>query len=75
MKDRYRESRALFERASKVIPGGIYGSKARAFLFSVPTRTTLTGQRDPWMWDVDGNDSSTISAALVSDSGIRQRKR
>jgi glutamate-1-semialdehyde 2,1-aminomutase len=47
-------SAALFERAARVIPGGV-NSPVRAFGAVGGTPRFLTGGQGPYVWDVDGN--------------------
>jgi glutamate-1-semialdehyde 2,1-aminomutase len=47
-------SRALFERARKVIPGGV-NSPVRAFGAVGGTPRFIAGGHGPYLWDVDGN--------------------
>lgn len=53
---RYRESAALFERAKRVVPGGIYGHQSPRTL--VPGRYPSFFARGDGarIWDVDGNE-------------------
>jgi glutamate-1-semialdehyde 2,1-aminomutase len=54
--DRYRETQRLFERAVRVVPGGIYGHPNPAML--VPGRYPYFFARGEGshVWDVDGNE-------------------
>ncbi|MDE1171174.1 MAG: aminotransferase class III-fold pyridoxal phosphate-dependent enzyme [Verrucomicrobium sp.] len=56
MSDRYRQSRALFDRAARVIPCGIYGHHTPAAM--VPGEFPYYGARAQGSryWDVDGNE-------------------
>jgi len=53
---RFRETHALFERALRVVPGGIYGHPSPAFL--VPGRYPYFFERGDGarLWDVDGHE-------------------
>jgi glutamate-1-semialdehyde 2,1-aminomutase len=51
---RTERSRALFERAARVIPGGV-NSPVRAFGGVGGTPRFFAGGRGPNLWDVDGN--------------------
>jgi glutamate-1-semialdehyde 2,1-aminomutase len=53
---RFRQSQALFARALRVVPGGIYGHPAPALL--VPDRYPyfFTRGQGARIWDVDGNE-------------------
>jgi glutamate-1-semialdehyde 2,1-aminomutase len=54
--DRFQRSRALFERASQVIPGGIYGHMSPAA--ALPGAFPYYAERaeGSHYWDVDGNE-------------------
>jgi glutamate-1-semialdehyde 2,1-aminomutase len=54
--DRFRRSRELFDRAARVIPGGIYGHTSPAAM--VPGAFPYYAQRAQGCryWDVDGNE-------------------
>jgi glutamate-1-semialdehyde 2,1-aminomutase len=54
--DRIAKSRELFERAAKVIPGGIYGSKAPGFLVPGAYPYYIERAEGCRMWDPDGNE-------------------
>jgi glutamate-1-semialdehyde 2,1-aminomutase len=54
--ERIAKSRALFERAAKVIPGGIYGSKAPGFLVPGAYPCYIERAKGCRMWDADGNE-------------------
>jgi glutamate-1-semialdehyde 2,1-aminomutase len=54
--DRIAASRALFERAARVIPGGIYGSKAPGFLVPGAFPYFIERAKGCRMWDPDGNE-------------------
>jgi glutamate-1-semialdehyde 2,1-aminomutase len=54
--DRIAVSRALFERAARVIPGGIYGSKAPGFLVPGAYPCYIERAKGCRMWDPDGNE-------------------
>jgi len=54
--DRVAASRALFERAARVIPGGIYGSKAPGFLVPGAYPAFIERAKGSRMWDPDGNE-------------------
>jgi glutamate-1-semialdehyde 2,1-aminomutase len=56
MSDRYAKSKALFERAARVIPGGIYGSKSPGFLVPGSYPYYLDRAKGSHMWDIDGNE-------------------
>ena len=56
MNDRYSTSKKLFERAARVIPGGIYGSKAPGFLVPGFYPYYMDHAKGSHMWDVDGNE-------------------
>jgi len=47
---------ALFERAARVIPGGIYGSKSPGFLVPGSYPIYIERARGSRMWDADGNE-------------------
>jgi glutamate-1-semialdehyde 2,1-aminomutase len=49
-------SLALFERAARVIPGGIYGSKAPGFLVPGAYPYYIERAKGSRMWDADGNE-------------------
>jgi glutamate-1-semialdehyde 2,1-aminomutase len=49
-------SLGLFERAAKVIPGGIYGSKAPGFLVPGSYPMYMERAKGCRMWDADGNE-------------------
>ncbi|MFW5688358.1 MAG: glutamate-1-semialdehyde 2,1-aminomutase, partial [Spirochaetota bacterium] len=53
---RYQTSVNLFRRATKVIPGGIYGTKSPGFI--VPGSYPYYFERGDGcrLWDVDGNE-------------------
>jgi glutamate-1-semialdehyde 2,1-aminomutase len=51
---RTERSQALFERARRVIPGGV-NSPVRAFRGVGGTPLFLVGGQGPYVWDVDGN--------------------
>ncbi len=53
---KFDKSRALFERAAKVIPGGIYGSKAPGFLVPGAYPYYLDRAAGCRMWDADGTE-------------------
>jgi glutamate-1-semialdehyde 2,1-aminomutase len=52
----FARSRELFERAAKVIPGGIYGSKAPGFLVPGAYPYYIERAKGCRMWDADGNE-------------------
>jgi glutamate-1-semialdehyde 2,1-aminomutase len=52
----FSRSRELFERAAKVIPGGIYGSKAPGFLVPGSYPYYLESAKGCRMRDADGNE-------------------
>jgi glutamate-1-semialdehyde 2,1-aminomutase len=52
----FAKSRELFERAAKVIPGGIYGSKAPGFLVPGSYPYYIERAKGCRMWDADGNE-------------------
>jgi glutamate-1-semialdehyde 2,1-aminomutase len=52
----FAKSRSLFERAAKVIPGGIYGSKAPGFLVPGAYPYYVERAKGCRMWDADGNE-------------------
>ena len=54
--DRIAQSRVLFERAARVIPGGIYGSKAPGFLVPGAYPYYIERAKGCRMWDADGNE-------------------
>ena len=54
--DRIAASRALFERAARVIPGGIYGSKAPGFLVPGAFPYFIERAKGCRMWDPDGDE-------------------
>jgi len=49
-------SRELFERAARVIPGGIYGSKAPGFMVPGSYPYYIERAKGCRMWDADGNE-------------------
>jgi glutamate-1-semialdehyde 2,1-aminomutase len=53
---RYARSLELFGRAARVIPGGIYGSKAPGFLVPGAYPCYIERARGSRMWDADGNE-------------------
>lgn len=54
--ERYAKSIELFERAAKVIPGGIYGTKAPGFLVPGAYPYYIERAAGSRMWDADGNE-------------------
>jgi glutamate-1-semialdehyde 2,1-aminomutase len=54
--DKFARSRELFERAAKVIPGGIYGSKAPGFLVPGSYPYYIESAKGCRMTDADGNE-------------------
>ncbi len=52
----FAKSRDYFERAAKVIPGGIYGSKAPGFLVPGSYPYYVERAKGCRMWDADGNE-------------------
>jgi glutamate-1-semialdehyde 2,1-aminomutase len=53
---RLRESEALFARASRVVPGGIYGHQSPAMLVPGAYPSFFARGRGSRIWDVDGNE-------------------
>jgi glutamate-1-semialdehyde 2,1-aminomutase len=53
---RHAKSQALFERACKVIPGGIYGHKQPGFGLPGSAPYYATKSEGARFWDVDGNE-------------------
>ncbi|HPI88253.1 MAG TPA: aminotransferase class III-fold pyridoxal phosphate-dependent enzyme [Spirochaetota bacterium] len=54
--NKYKKSHALFNRAAKVIPGGIYGHYSPAHLIVVPAYPFYSSRgKGAYFWDVDGN--------------------
>ncbi len=51
-----KESARLFERASRVVPGGIYGHQSPALLVAGAYPSFFTRGRGSHVWDVDGNE-------------------
>jgi glutamate-1-semialdehyde 2,1-aminomutase len=51
-----QESWALFERASRVVPGGIYGHQSPALLVPGSYPYFFTRGEGSHVWDVDGNE-------------------
>jgi glutamate-1-semialdehyde 2,1-aminomutase len=56
MRERFATSRALFERALKVTPGGIYGSKAPGFAVPGHFPYYFTHGEGCRVWDADGHE-------------------
>src|SRR6185436_4003847 len=54
--ERYRQSRALLERAERVVPGGIYGHQNPQFLTRGEYPAFLADGRGCRVRDVDGNE-------------------
>ncbi len=52
----FAESLRLFERAARVIPGGVYGSKAPGFLVPGAYPVYIERAKGCRMWDADGNE-------------------
>lgn len=52
----YTKSLALFERAAKVIPGGIYGSKSPGFVVPGAFPYFFSHGKGARLWDADGNE-------------------
>ena len=55
-RDPIARSKELFERAAKVIPGGIYGSKSPGFLVPGAYPYYIERAKGCRMWDADGNE-------------------
>ena len=53
---RYRESKALFERAIRVVPGGIYGHQSPRLLVRDAYPYFFARGNGARLWDVDGNE-------------------
>ena len=53
---RYRETQALFARAQRVVPGGIYGHPAPAMLVPGKYPYFFARGAGAHIWDVDGNE-------------------
>src|SRR5262245_40087499 len=53
---RYRETEALFARAARVIPGGIYGHQSPAMLVPGAYPYFFARGEGARIWDVDGNE-------------------
>jgi glutamate-1-semialdehyde 2,1-aminomutase len=53
---RYRETQALFARAEKVVPGGIYGHQSPAMLVPGAYPYFFARGSGARLWDVDGNE-------------------
>jgi glutamate-1-semialdehyde 2,1-aminomutase len=53
---RYRESAALFARAERVIPGGIYGHQSPRMLVPGAYPSFFARAEGARLWDVDGNE-------------------
>jgi len=53
---RYRETAALFARAERVIPGGIYGHQSPRMLVPGAYPYFFARADGPRIWDVDGNE-------------------
>src|SRR5262245_1614209 len=53
---RYRETRGLFERALRVVPGGIYGHQSPRMLVPDAYPYFFTRGAGAHVWDVDGNE-------------------
>jgi glutamate-1-semialdehyde 2,1-aminomutase len=53
---RYRESAALFARAERVIPGGIYGHQSPRMLVPGAYPSFFARADGARLWDVDGNE-------------------
>ncbi len=53
---RYRESAALFARAERVVPGGIYGHQSPATLVPGAYPSFFARADGARVWDVDGNE-------------------
>ena len=82
----YNKSRALFERAAQVIPGGVYGHQGPANGCFIPTEAfPFFSERaeGTYFWDVDGNRFIDYMCAYgpnilgygdkdVDDAGIEQ---
>lgn len=54
--DRFARSRAVFERAARVIPGGIYGTKSPGFLVPGKFPYYIESARGCRITDADGNE-------------------
>ena len=52
----FEKSEALFERAKKVIPGGIYGHQSPLFLTRGAYPSFFARGEGSHVWDVDGNE-------------------
>jgi len=52
----YTQSLELFDRATKVIPGGIYGSKSPGFVVPGAFPYFFTHGKGSRLWDADGNE-------------------
>jgi glutamate-1-semialdehyde 2,1-aminomutase len=53
---RYRETAALFARAERVVPGGIYGHQSPRMLVPGAYPYFFARADGPRIWDVDGNE-------------------
>jgi len=83
--ERYRQSRALLERAERVVPGGIYGHQNPQFLTRGEYPAFLAEGRGCRVRDVDGNEYIDFICAYgpivlgyrhpkVEEAADRQRK-
>ena len=60
---RYRESEALFERAWRVVPGGIYGHQSPTLLVPGAYPYFFTRGAGARLWDVDGHEYVDLMCA------------